>query len=313
MIFNIVFAGTPEFAINPLQALLQSKHHIAAVFTQPDRPAGRGRILHVSPVKKIAEQHQLPVYQPERLKDPATQEILRNLQPDLLVVVAYGLILPKAVLEIPRNGCINIHASLLPRWRGAAPIQHAILAGDKVTGITTMQMDAGLDTGDILITNACEITAQETSQSLQDKLSPLGATTLLETLEQLEKDLLSPQKQNEAEATYAHKIEKIQAKIHWQESALVIDRKIRAYNPSPVAFSELQDEIVRVWRATPLNTTTTTTPGTILKADHTGIDVATGYGILRLLELQLAGGKRLGVREILNSKSSLFAVGAFFK
>lgn len=306
---RIVFAGTPEFAVRPLEALLQSKHAVIAVFTQPDRPAGRGQVLHESPVKKLAQSHGIPIYQPVRLKNPEEQAILHELQPDLLVVVAYGLILPQAVLEIPKFGCINVHASLLPRWRGAAPIQHALLAGDTTTGICTMQMDAGLDTGDVLLSMACTIDPEETSQTLHDKLTTLGTAALLETLEKLEQNTLVPQKQDSATATYATKIAKADAKIDWQESAAVIDRKIRAFNPWPVAFAELAGQTIRIWSARPnlqVNLNHTIKPGTIVEIRKDSMDVATGDGILTLLEIQLPGGKRLPVKEILHARGGLF-------
>lgn len=312
---KIVFAGTPEFAIEPLKALLSSKHYVVAVFTQPDRPAGRGQTLHKSPVKMLAQLHNIPVYQPDRLKKPEDQEILRELKPDLLVVVAYGLILPKAVLDIPKFGCINIHASLLPRWRGAAPIQHAILAGDKTTGICTMQMDESLDTGDILLKKTCDITPDETSQTLHDKLALLGSTALIETLEQLEQGALSPQKQDPTiPTTYATKISKANAKIDWQESAAVIDCKIRAFNPWPVAFTELAGQAIRVWSAKPHVSATSQNnikPGTILAIHKDSMDVATGDGVLTLLELQLPGGKRLPVGEILHARGEIFRMHCF--
>ncbi len=303
---RILFAGTPEFAIAPFKALLSSAHSVIAVFTQPDRPAGRGQTLHQSPVKILAGLHNIPVYQPVKLKSAEEQEVLRSLKPDLLVVVAYGLILPKAVLDIPKFGCINIHASLLPRWRGAAPIQHAILAGDKMTGICTMQMNEGLDTGDILLKKTCDITPDETSQTLHDKLALLGSTALIETLDQLEQGTLSPQKQDpNILTTYATKISKADAKIDWQESAIAIDRKIRAFNPWPIAFAELNGQTIRIWSAK-LNSSTllekNIKPGTIIKKHKEGIDVITGDGILTLLEIQLPGGKRLPVEEILRGR-----------
>lgn len=307
---KIVFAGTPEFAIEPLKALLNSKHSVVAVFTQPDRPAGRGQTLHKSPVKILAETNGIPVYQPVRLKNPEEQKTLSELKPDLVVVVAYGLILPKAVLEIPKFGCINIHASLLPRWRGAAPIQHAILAGDKETGICTMQMDEGLDTGNILLKKTCDITPDETSQTLHDKLAVLGASALMETLEKLEQNSLSLQKQDpNIPTTYATKISKADAKIDWQESAIVIDRKIRAFNPWPVAFTELAGQAIRIWAAKPNLTAKVEKnikPGTIVEIHKDSMDVATGDGVLTLLELQLPGGKRLPVGEILHARGEMF-------
>jgi methionyl-tRNA formyltransferase len=306
---RIVFAGTPEFAVLPLKALLNSKHAVIAVFTQPDRPAGRGQRLHQSPIKELAQSQNIPVYQPLQLKNSEEQETLRKLKPDLIIVVAYGLILPTTVLEIPKLGCINIHASLLPRWRGAAPIQHALLAGDKTTGICMLQMDTGLDTGNILSTITCDITATETSQTLHDKLAILGATALLETIEKLEQGKVLPQKQDPNLATYATKISKADAKINWQESAVLIDRKIRAFNPWPIAFTELAGQIIRIWAATLDSTTIVQNkvkPGTIVAIHKDSLDVATGDGILTLLELQLPGGKCLAVRDILHSKKALF-------
>ena len=306
---RIVFAGTPEFAVQPLEALLNSQHSVIAVLTQPDRPAGRGQTLHQSPIKRLAQLHNIPVYQPNRLKNPEEHAKLEALQADLLIVVAYGLLLPKAVLEIPKFGCINIHGSLLPRWRGAAPIQQAILAGDKTTGICTMQMDEGLDTGDVLLSVPCAIAPEENSQTLHDKLATLGAAALLETLEKLEKNQLIPEKQDPTKATYATKISKADAKIDWQDSADVIDRKIRAFNPWPIAFTELNGEIIRIWSAkanisTMLNNRIK--PGKIIKIHKDSIDVATGDGVLTLLEIQFSGGKRLPVAEILHARAAQF-------
>lgn len=312
MPLKIIFAGTPEFASQSLAALLASKHEIMAVYTQPDRPKGRGRALQLSPVKTLALKHHLPIHQPVSLKDANAQKVLRAFKPDLLVVAAYGLILPAAVLNIPLYGCLNIHASLLPRWRGAAPIQHAILAGDKLTGITIMQMDVGLDTGDMLLKKTCAIPEDETSETLQNKLTVLGATAIIEALDKLEDGLLIPEKQSSEEATYAHKIFKQDAKLNWQQPAITLARQVRAFNPTPVAFSQIHDQTIRIWKAIPLVVSTNTKPGTILKADETGIEVATAEGILKLLELQLPGGKRLSARDILNAKNALFQAGNCF-
>ncbi len=310
---KIIFAGTPEFASESLNALLAASHNIIAVYTQPDRPKGRGRSLHFSAVKTLAIKHHLPLYQPLSLKDPNEQTILHNLMPDLLVVAAYGLIVPPSILKISRYGCINIHASLLPRWRGAAPIQHAILAGDHITGITIMQMDEGLDTGDLLLKYPCPISKAETSQSLQNKLTLLGAKAIIETLEQLKAGTLKPEKQNPNEATLAPKIFKADAKINWQNSALNLDRQIRAFTPSPVAFSQIQDHTIRIWSAKPLVASmVNATPGTIIKTDQESIQVATKHGILKLLTIQLPGGKPLPIRDILNAKRPLFQAGNRF-
>ena len=306
--YNIIFAGTPEFAASILNALIRSSHNIKAVYTQPDRPAGRGRKLTPSAVKEVALQHELPVFQPENLKNSDDQKILADLQADLMIVVAYGLILPTAVLQAPSLGCINVHASLLPRWRGAAPIQRAILANDEKTGVTIMQMDAGLDTGAMLYKAECKIEKTDTSESLHDKLASLGAEALLTTLENL--PTIHPESQNNAEATYAHKIKKEEAQINWHASADEIDRQVRAYNPWPVAFYGKVEHAVRIWKSTVLSQEKThAEPGTIIRAASDGIDVATGHGVLRLLTLQLPGGRALSVADILNARAADFAVG----
>lgn len=303
--FNIIFAGTPDFAAVSLNALIHSDHHIKAVYTQPDRPAGRGRHLTASPVKELALKHQLPIYQPLSLKDKEEQQRLANLSADVMIVVAYGLLLPKPILDAPKLGCINVHASLLPRWRGAAPIQRSILAGDAQTGITIMQMNEGLDTGPMLYKVECAISANDTSATLHDKLAELGATALLETLSRLTE--IKAEKQNEASATYAQKIKKEEALLDWHHSAVELERKIRAFNPWPVAF--IQNNI-RIWEAKAIEKEIgDVQPGTILQASAVGIDVATGKGILRLLKLQLPGGKTLAVADILNSRKEEFAPG----
>lgn len=309
---KIIFAGTPHFSVPALNALLHSSHKVIAIYTQPDRPAGRGQKLIQSPVKQLALAHHIPVYQPTTLRDPEAQNTLKNLTPDLMIVAAYGLILPKTVLAIPQLGCINIHASLLPRWRGAAPIQHAILNGDTITGITLMQMEAGLDTGPELYRVACDIGLHETAGELQEKLATLGAQALNDTLSAIAAKTLIPIPQDEKLATYAHKIEKKEALIDWTQAAHEIDRKIRAFNPWPIAFSYLNHEMVRLWKAIPLSTDIAKAPGTLLSASKEGIDVATGQGILRLLTLQLPGGKPLSALALLNSKKQLFSPGNRF-
>lgn len=301
--FNIIFAGTPEFAATTLQALIHSPHTIKAVYTQPDRPAGRGRKLTPSPVKQLALQHDFPVYQPLTLRDAEEQKKLADLQADLMIVVAYGLLLPKPVLDAPKFGCLNVHASLLPRWRGAAPIQRAILAGDTTTGITIMQMDEGLDTGAMLHTIECPIHADDTSEKLHDRLAELGAKALLDTLENFSS--MTPIQQDNTLATYAHKIKKEEAELDWNLSAEELERKVRAYNPWPIAFFDG----IRVWEATAQKENTTAQPGTIVQASAQGIDVATSRGTLRLLKLQLPGGKVLSVADILNARKSEFTVG----
>ena len=234
---KIIFAGTPDFAASALSALIESEHDVVAVYTQPDRPAGRGRKLRASPVKELALKHDIPVLQPEKLKDAETHDVLRSFNADVMIVAAYGLILPQAVLDIPRLGCLNIHASLLPRWRGAAPIQRAIAAGDKESGITIMQMDAGLDTGDILLLSHCPINDNDNGGDLHDRLAEMGASSILEALKDIESGNTKPIKQDDALATYAHKLDKKEAIINWKDSAENIERLIRAFNPWPVAFT----------------------------------------------------------------------------
>jgi methionyl-tRNA formyltransferase len=301
---RVIFAGTPQFAVPTLEKLIAAQHDVIAVYTQPDKPSGRGQKLTASPVKELALHHHIPVYQPKTLRDETAQQQLRELNPDLLVVVAYGLILPAAVLAIPQYGCINVHASLLPRWRGAAPIQRAIQAGDTQTGVTIMQMDEGLDTGAMLKTATCEIASNETSETLSHKLSTLGGDALLATLTEL--NTIKAQIQNNDLACYAKKIEKSEAEINWDLSAIEIDRLVRAFNPWPIAFTYGHNEIIRIWQTQPL-AHENAAPGTIISADKHGIDVATGNGVLRLLQMQLPGSRCLSVADILNSKASWFA------
>jgi methionyl-tRNA formyltransferase len=300
---KIIFAGTPEFAATALSALLTTSHQVVAVYTQPDRPAGRGRKLQPSPVKKLALEHDIEVRQPAKLKDPADQSALSELGADLMVVVAYGLLLPQAVLDAPRLGCINIHASLLPRWRGAAPIQRAILAGDDESGVTIMQMEAGLDTGPMLHILKTPILRDDTGGSLHDRLAELGARALLESLAGIADGSLIPHPQDDALATYAKKLDKGEARIDWSQTAAEIDRQVRAFNPWPVAQCDFDGQVMRIWQARPVEgeLPPTSQPGQIVEAGKSGIDVATGAGLLRILELQLPGKRALTAADFLNA------------
>ncbi|MEB7886928.1 methionyl-tRNA formyltransferase [Serratia fonticola] len=306
---RIIFAGTPDFAARHLDALLSSGHQVVGVFTQPDRPAGRGNKLTPSPVKVLAEQHQIPVFQPKSLRPQENQHLVADLNADVMVVVAYGLILPKAVLDMPRLGCINVHGSLLPRWRGAAPIQRALWAGDSETGVTIMQMDVGLDTGDMMHKIACPIEATDTSASLYNKLAELGPQGLLITLQQLAADAVQREVQDEALVTYADKLSKEEARLDWSLSAEQLERCIRAFNPWPISYFTLDDQPVKVWQATVLAETANAEPGTIVHADKHGIQVATAQGILNLTQLQPAGKKPMSAQDLLNSRREWFTPG----
>lgn len=296
---KLIFAGTPEFAAQALAALIQAGHDIALVLTQPDRPAGRGMKLKPSPVKVLALEHGLRVEQPLSLKHADAQAMLQQVDAELMVVAAYGLLLPQAVLDIPARGCLNIHASLLPRWRGAAPIQRALLAGDAETGITIMQMDAGLDTGAIRSLHRLPIAADDTAASLHDKLAQLGAEAIVAALATL--DQLPTIAQPSEGVTYAHKLEKAEAEIDWQQQAACVVRRILAYHPVPGAFSQWQGQGLKVWRASIVNhdspATTHTPAGTVCQLTPEGAVVQCGQGQVCLEELQLAGGKRLSGRE----------------
>lgn len=304
---NIIFAGTPPFAADHLNLLINSNHQVTAVLTRPDKPSGRGQKTSASAVKQIALANNLPVYQPETLKNESVQTQIKQLAPDVIIVVAYGLILPPEVLTIPSYGCINVHASLLPRWRGASPIQSAILAGDYETGVSIMQMEEGLDTGPVYLQKTCPIYATDTAGDLEKKLATLGGSALLEVLSGLMNDNnVVLQQQNAEGMTYAKKIDKTQAKINWQLSAQEIDRQIRAFNPQPTAFTTIGNETVRIWQATPLNNYVSEPAGTILRLEKSGIDVATGDGTLRLHILQFAGGNPLLAEQVINSKKNWF-------
>jgi methionyl-tRNA formyltransferase len=298
---KIVFAGTPEFAATALQALLTSPNRVVAVYTQPDRPAGRGRKVHLSPVKELALERGIEVRQPQTLKDQDAQHALADLDADLMVVVAYGLLLPQAVLDLPRLGCINIHASLLPRWRGAAPIQRALLAGDKESGVTIMQMEAGLDTGPMLCRLKTPIHDKDTGGTLHDRLAELGAQALLACLPDLAAGRLRAEIQDDQLANYASKLEKQEGLIDWSQSAIEIDRKVRAFNPWPVAQCRYGEKVMRIWQAEPLNEACIVAPGEVVRSGKSGIDVATGDGVLRITQLQLPGKRSMSAADFLNA------------
>ncbi|VAX06260.1 Methionyl-tRNA formyltransferase [hydrothermal vent metagenome] len=300
---KIIFAGTPEFSVPSLAALLNSEHQVVAVYTQPDRPAGRGRKLTASPVKCLALEHGIVVHQPKNLKSEQDLLELEALQADLMVVVAYGLLLPKRVLDAPRLGCINVHASLLPRWRGAAPIHRAILAGDNETGVTIMQMDEGLDTGDMLLPLMCSIKPDETAADLHDRLAIMGAEALAAALLGIQDGSLQAEIQNDSLATYASKLEKSEARMDWRRTAQELARQVRAFNPWPVAQAELDGKTIRVWEACPLLTEGGAELGRVMAAGRDGIDVATGAGLLRIKTLQCPGKRAMSAADFLNAHS----------
>ncbi|CAI8156847.1 MAG: Methionyl-tRNA formyltransferase [Pseudidiomarina mangrovi] len=309
---RVIFAGTPDFAARHLQALIDSADFdIVAVYTQPDRPAGRGQKLQPSAVKQLAQQHGLAIEQPPSLKTASAQQQLAQYQADVMVVVAYGLMLPQAVLDMPRYGCINVHGSLLPRWRGAAPIQRALWAGDSDTGVAIMAMELGLDSGPVLATARLAISPEDTSASLYDKLAELGPQALLDCLHQLPSKLKQAQPQDPSTVTYAHKLSKEEAQLDWQQPAPVLERWVRAFNPWPICwFIANNGEVVKVWRSSAETSTSSASPGTILSADKHGIVIQTSAGALRLLELQPAGKKPLSAADFLNGRSDWLGVGS---
>ena len=311
---KIIFAGTPDFAAAHLQALIDSdQHQIVAVYTQPDRPAGRGKKLTASAVKQLACDHNLTVLQPPSLKDSDAQQQLASFEADIMIVVAYGLILPQVVLDTPRLGCINVHGSLLPKWRGAAPIQRAVEAGDKETGICIMQMDAGLDTGPVISVARCAIEDSDTSGSIYQKLSELGAPTLLVALEKMASGVAVAEQQDDSQSTYARKIDKSEALIDWSMSAQEISRGVRAFNPFPATFSHIGGDRVKIWGASATDKQSNNSAGAIIHADAEGILVQTGRGQLLITEIQLAGKSKMPVSELLKSKAELFAAGQSFE
>ncbi|MUI52701.1 methionyl-tRNA formyltransferase [Aliivibrio fischeri] len=306
---RIIFAGTPDFAARHLSALIDSHHEVIGVYTQPDRPAGRGKKLTASPVKELALEHNIPVFQPENFKSDEAKQELADQNADLMVVVAYGLLLPQAVLDTPKLGCINVHGSILPRWRGAAPIQRSIWAGDAETGVTIMQMDIGLDTGDMLKIATLPIEATDTSASMYDKLAELGPVALVDCLSDIADGSAIAQKQDDELANYAKKLSKEEAKIDWTMDAIAIERCVRAFNPWPMSHFSVEDKAIKVWQSRVESYTGNATPGTIIQADKTGIYVATGSNAIVFEQLQVPGKKAMGVQDILNSRKEWFEVG----
>ncbi len=306
---RIIFAGTPDFAADHLRALLGSEHEVIAVYTQPDRPAGRGKKLTPSPVKVLAEENGINVYQPASLKAQEAQETLNELNADVMVVVAYGLLLPQAVLDMPRSGCINVHGSILPKWRGAAPIQRSLWAGDEETGVTIMQMDVGLDTGDMLHIARLPIEPEDTSATLYDKLAKLGPEALVNVLNDLESYTAKAEKQDDNLACYAKKLSKEEALIDWQDSAEQIERNIRAFNPWPVAWMQIGKDNVKVWSAHVSDNTSTQQPGTVVSASKHGIVIATATKDLIITQLQIPGKKALPAGDVVNARQQWFVAG----
>ena len=306
---KLIFAGTPDFAVPALEALIEAGYEVVLVLTQPDRPSGRGMKLTASPIKATAFAHQIPVFQPHTLKDTDTQARIEQVQADAMIVAAYGLIIPSVVLQMPRYGCYNIHASLLPRWRGAAPIQRAILAGDEETGITIMEVVPVLDAGAMVMKGSVPITERDTAQTLHDALALMGASLIVESMEKLSQEgRLDATPQDESLVTYAHKLEKTEAGIDWRKSAVELSRQIRAFNPFPVAHAALDDKPCRIWMAQAIPGEAA--PGVIVDVKH-GITVGCGEGLLRIKELQMPGGKRLAVNDFLRGHP--LAVGDRFE
>lgn len=305
---KIIFAGTPDFAAQHLDALIKSEHQVIAVYSQPDRPAGRGKKLKASEVKQLALTHNIPVYQPENFKSDDAKQQLADLKGDIMVVVAYGLLLPKAVLETPKLGCINVHGSILPRWRGAAPIQRAIWAGDAETGVTIMQMDEGLDTGDMISIATCSIETSDTSATLYAKLAELGPSALIDTLATIADGSADAEKQNDELANYAKKLSKEEANIDWQMTAQQIERNIRAFNPWPICFTQMQSNTVKVYAAELVDGTGRA--GEVLAADKSGVTVATGDGALKITQLQPQGKKPMSAQDFLNGRADWVAIGS---
>lgn len=307
---RIVFAGTPDFAAQHLKALIDTKHHVIAAYTQPDRPAGRGKKLQASPVKQLALEHDIPVYQPEHFKTQADKDVLATLKADVMVVVAYGLLLPQDVLDTPTHGCINVHGSLLPRWRGAAPIQRAIWAGDAETGVTIMQMNAGLDTGDMLHKVTYPIAPDDTSTTVYNALAESGPLALIDTLTSIAAHKITPEPQDDSLANYAKKLSKQEALLDWNKPADALEREVRAFNPWPISYTVMQDKNVKIWQAEVAAETTSAAPGSIINADKHGIKVAAANGsVFTITSLQPPGKKPMNCQDFLNGRAQWLASG----
>lgn len=304
---KIIFCGTPDFSVPPLECLVASEHEVVAVFTQPDKPKGRGQKEQKTPVKLAAEAHNIPVFQPSDMKNEVTQQLIASFQADLMVVVAYGLIIPQAVLDMPKHGCWNIHASILPRWRGAAPIHRALLAGDQTTGISIMQMEAGLDTGPVFRIYPTAIEADDTGQSLHDRLSEMGGMAIMDCIEALEQGSLDqPTTQNSDLATYAHKLTKSESAINWQQSATVIERQIRAFNPWPGSQCEIADQPLKIWQAHVVPGQSDHAPGQIAQADKKNLVIQCGTDQLALTEIQKPGKKRMPIAAFMGNQKQWY-------
>ena len=308
MSLKIIFAGTPDFALPSLNALIASSHEVAAVLTQPDRRAGRGQLLQATPAKQLAEAHNLPIFQPNSLRDATVQKKIRECKADVMVVVAYGLLLPETVLSIPRLGCVNIHPSLLPKWRGAAPIQRSIEAGDVETGVTIMQLDKGMDSVPILLQEKIKLKGNETSEMLHDRLSQLGATLLLKTIDALEKNTIKAVAQEDSKATFAEKIQKSEAMIDWQQSAEKIAQKVRAFNPWPVAQTVFLHQPLKIWDACAIPKKNNAKPGVLISMNKDHFSVATADGALQILSVQMPGKKRLSAADFMHGFSSQLTI-----
>ena len=305
---KVIFAGTPEFAAKHLVALIEQKYNVVACYTQPDRPSGRGKKLQPSAVKQVALEHNIPVCQPLSLKSDEALAELAKWDADLMIVVAYGLLLPKAALDTPKFGCINVHGSILPKWRGAAPIQRSVLSGDKETGVTIMQMDVGLDTGDMLLIRTCDITEQDTSGSIYSKLEEIGPGALLETVEQIAAGTVKAEKQNDELATYAHKLTKQEAQIDWTLTAEQIAQNVRGYQPWPVAYADIQGNTVKIWQVE-VSEESNKPAGEVISANKTGIVVATGKGSIKIIQLQPPGKKAMLAADFLNGRQDWVTPG----